>query len=161
MLYPRTVANIVFDAIARNAIKEFSSDSSIKIKIEPQTVKFIFGNKVVARFKKGDANFLGQNHPTRSVLDFIHMQQTLPGFPPDAAKVDITWKPTELGDAIDAVMVVARDLDHILWSYPIPQPDQHEGVVELLLARDHSDEEDDRPLVVPKPKLGEVDNPSN
>ena len=65
-LYPRTVSNYVFDAVARNAIREFAIDPFVSVRAEPQTVKFIFGNVVVARFKKGDANNLGQNLRTQA-----------------------------------------------------------------------------------------------
>ena len=61
MLYPRTVANYIFDAIARHAITEFGDDPSVNIKIEPQTIKLFIKGMVLGRFKKGDENRLGQN----------------------------------------------------------------------------------------------------
>jgi hypothetical protein len=64
----------VFDAIARNAIAEFGSDDSVHVKIEAQTVKFVFKGAVLARFKKGDENKLGQNVPTQAAMDFIDAQ---------------------------------------------------------------------------------------
>ena len=42
ILYSRTIANMVFDAIARIAIKEFGKDASVHLLIEPQTIKLFF-----------------------------------------------------------------------------------------------------------------------
>jgi hypothetical protein len=78
VLYSRTIANFVFDAIARNAIAEFGSDDSVHVKIEAQTVKFVFKGAVLARFKKGDENKLGQNVPTQAAIDFIDAQGIFP-----------------------------------------------------------------------------------
>lgn len=81
LLYPRTVANYVFDAIARFAMNDFAADTSVHIKIEPQTVKLLFKGGVCARFKKGDDNNLGQNHPTQASLAFELADVPLPGMP--------------------------------------------------------------------------------
>ena len=45
-LYSRTVANVVFDAIARYAVAEFASDPSVHVEIEAQTVKLFFKGAV-------------------------------------------------------------------------------------------------------------------
>ena len=133
VLYPRTATNHIFDAVARNAIKEFGSDPSVSVKTESQTVKFCFRSAVIARFKKGDENHLGQNHPTGAVLNFIDAQQMLPGFPPKAAKVDIIWRLTELEDAIKEVWVSARNGNTTLWSYMILKPEHRSALLPPFL----------------------------
>ena len=42
LMYSRTVANYVFDAIARIAVSEFAGDAAVHVKVEAQTVKFFF-----------------------------------------------------------------------------------------------------------------------
>src|SRR5438445_3278197 len=113
ILYPRTITNYVFDAIARHARTEFGPDTSVRILDESQTVKFCFGNKVIGRFKKGDEDHLGQNIQTQSVLVFIDPQHTLPGFPPQAAKVEFVWAANDIGNEVQSILVVARDNDRI------------------------------------------------
>src|SRR5688572_29544670 len=61
VLYPRTSANFVFDAIARTALKEFVGDTSVRVVAEAQTVKFVFKGAVIGRFKKGGEDGMGSN----------------------------------------------------------------------------------------------------
>ncbi len=79
MLYSRTIQNFVFDAAIQHALDEFRDDSKVHIFKESQTVKFGFGGVVLARFKKGDEDNLGQNQPTQAVLNFVCAQSTLSG----------------------------------------------------------------------------------
>jgi hypothetical protein len=158
ILYPRTVANYVFDAIARYALAEFSGDPSVSIKVEAQTVKFIFKGAVLARFKKGDENGLGQNLPTQAALAFAEVEGTFPNLPPETAKVEFIWLPNEIKTSLGQVLVVARDSDRLLWDYEIErgEPGAGAGTVVPLFPTypsppDGSEEtsEDDR-LVKPK-----------
>ena len=152
-LYPRTIANSVFDAIARNSRGAFGGDRNIRIHYETQTIKCIFDNTVIARFKKGDDGHLGQNIPTQAVMDYLDPQHTLPGFPP-AAKVEIMWKADDLGTAIEEVTVAARDGKHLLWSYRIEDAEEgvRAGVVELPLGPTPGEFS---PLVVARPRKTE------
>jgi hypothetical protein len=118
-LYSRTVANIMFDAIARNAIAEFGSDSSVFIEIETQTIKLFFKGSVLARFKKGDDNKLGQNIPTQAALAFEYVDGQFGGLPPETAKVEFIWLANEINTQLEHVLVVARDGDKLLWDYEI------------------------------------------
>jgi hypothetical protein len=127
VLYSRTVANYVFDAIARNAVSEFAADASVHIKIEPQTVKFFFKGAVLARFKKGDDNGLGQNVSTQAVLAFVDADGTLPNLPAKTAKVEFIWLPNDIQTSLDYVLVVARDNDHLLWDYEIKPSEPGSG----------------------------------
>lgn len=118
-LYSRTIANIMFDAIARNAIAEFGSDSSVHVEIETQTIKLFFGGSVFARFKKGDDNRLGQNIPTQAALAFEYVDAVFPGLPAETAKVEFIWLANEINTQLEHVLVVARDGDELLWDYEI------------------------------------------
>ncbi|WP_156953270.1 hypothetical protein [Afifella pfennigii] len=149
ILYPRTVTNYVFDAIARNARSILGSDSTVRVLDETQTVKFCFRDVVVGRFKKGDDDHLGQNIPTQAVLDFVDPQQSLPGFPPAAAKVEFVWATDELGTEIESMLVVARDRERLLWSYPIDDAAESGSSGIVVLPRP-SRADHDEPLIKPK-----------
>ena len=153
--YSRTLANYVFDAIARNAQRVFSGDSSVRIHHEAQTIKLIFCSSIIVRFKKGDDDHPGQNIPTQAVLDFLDPQQTLPGFPP-AAKIEIMWQANDIGTEIAEVTVAARDGKNITWAYTIDEAEEggSTGLFEFPVG---PSPDDFSPLVVVKPsrKKGE------
>lgn len=153
VLYPRTITNYVFDAIARQARAVFSKDPTVHVHDESQTVKFCFGQTVIGRFKKGDEDNLGQNIVTQAVLDFIEAQATLPGLPPAAAKVEFVWSADDLGTGIQSVMVVARDGDQLLWAYEI----EAETGGDIVPLPPRVDPDDDLPLVAPKVKKPDED----
>lgn len=155
VLYSRTVANYVFDAIARNAQTVFGREKAVRIRQETQTIKFIFAGKVIVRFKKGDEDHLGKNILTQAILDYLDPQQTLPGFPPEAAKVEIVWTANEIGTAVEDVVVVARDGNTLLWSYRIDDDAGEAGGVSVLPFPDGPTPDDFSPLVVVKPRKPE------
>jgi hypothetical protein len=138
IMYSRTTANYIFDAIARNSIAEFGIDPSVKIKVDAQTVKFIFRSEVIGRFKKGDENKLGMNIPTRLSLAFTDPEEVFPGLPPETAKVDFVWTASELGTNLEGVYVVARDNERLLWDYEIDRS-SHGAVFEFMLESDDPD----------------------
>lgn len=154
IMYSRTVANFVFDAIARSAASVFGGDKSVRVHHETQTVKFIFKNTVIARFKKGDDDHPGQNIPTQAVLDYLDPQQTLPGLPAAAAKVEIMWKANDIGTKIEEVTVAARDGKQVIWSYRIDDIAEADGFGILNFPIGPSPDEFS-PLVVVKPRKTE------
>jgi hypothetical protein len=119
VMYSRTIANDVFDAIARFGIAEFSSDLAVNVKVDAQTFKLFFKGSVCARYKRGDDNKLGQNIPTQAAMAFEEVDGELPGFPADTAKVEFIWLANDLNTRLEHVLVVARDGDHLLWDYEI------------------------------------------
>jgi hypothetical protein len=119
LMYSRTVANYVFDAIARIAVNEFAADPAVNLEIEAQTIKFFFKGSLLARFKKGDDSKLGQNIPTQAALAFAAVDGLLPGMPPEIAKVEFIWLANEIHTRLEHVLVVARDGDRLLWDYEI------------------------------------------
>jgi hypothetical protein len=146
-MYSRTVANLMFDAIAREAIKEFAADPSVHVEIEAQTIKLFFRGSVFARFKKGDDNKLGQNIPTQAALAFEFVDAVFPGLPAETAKVEFIWLANEINTRLEHVLVVARDGDRLLWDYPI---EAAAGVVVPFPEPPPTAPEDDG-LVTPKP----------
>ena len=108
--YGRTRANYIFDRIIHHALMEFDGDgdSTVKALVEAQSVKFLFGNSVVARFKKGNAKGVGSNIETQAVLAYVDPQATFAGLP-DIHRVEIVYQLNILGTGYAEVSVVARD----------------------------------------------------
>jgi len=129
LMYSRTVANYVFDAIARIAVIEFAADASVHLEIEAQTIKFFFKGAVFARFKKGDDSKLGQNIPTQAALAFAAADAIFPGLPPETAKVEFIWLANDIHTRLEHVLVVARDGDRLLWDYEIEPGEAGVGTV--------------------------------
>lgn len=161
VIYSRTVANYVFDAIARAALREFADDPRVNVRVEPQTVKFFFRGALCARFKKGGASGLGQNIPTQAALAFERAEGLLPDAPPGTGKVEIIWLPNEIGTRLEHVLVAARDGEHLLWNYEI---DGSSGVAGLGAPvapfptrpiADTSDESLIRPKALPARRTGD------
>ena len=117
---PRVRAVLVFDAIARHALTEFEGDSNIRVLTKcNQTVHFLFADKVLVRFKKGNANGVGSNIQTQAVLDFIDPQGVIPGLVPEILKVEICYTPDEIGLELSEVAVVARAHQKRVWAYSL------------------------------------------
>lgn len=151
VLYPRTVANFVFDAIARYAVAEFASDPSVHVRVEAQTIKLFFKGDVLARFKKGDENKLGQNIETQAVLAFVDADGMLPGMPPETVKVEFIWLANDIQTRLDHVLVVARDSKRRLWEYEIEPATEATGtVIPFPTGPSEPTDSDDSDLVKPR-----------
>lgn len=117
-IWPRVHANIIFSFIIRRALEEFSDDSDVHIISEAQTVKLLFRDSVLVRFKKGNARGVGSNILTQSVLEFIDPQLAFAGLP-DVHRVEIVYQLDILGTGYAEVAVVARDRRTRVWAYPL------------------------------------------
>lgn len=150
--YHRTIANYMFDAMARRATRAFASIDGVHIRPEAQTVKFMAGGDVLFRFKKGDGANLGCNIPTLANLLFIDADAEIPGLPPETAKVEIIWQPNEIWTQVERVLVVARDGDRLLWEYEIDGAGDGAMVIPFPVpVAPAADDVDDVPLIKPKP----------
>lgn len=148
LLYSRTVANYVFDAIARRAIPAFGTLDGARIIIEAQTFKVLVGG-VILRFKKGGDDKLGCNIPTQSAMAFMEADGVLPGMPPECGKVEVIWQPNDIATSVERVLVVARDGDRLLWDYEIAPAYSTEVVAFPITAHDPLSE-DSGDLIKPK-----------
>ena len=131
MFLARMRANMVFDAIARYAIEEFDGDVDVHVIVTKHTVKFVFKDQVLARFKKGNANGVGSNIETQAVLNFIDPQRNIPDLLPDLIYVEVCYKPDDLGASLAEVAVVGRDRTKRLWDYPLPAPEPGADIIPL------------------------------
>lgn len=126
--FPRTRACLVQDIMVRRAKAEFSDNPRVRIVARDETIKFVFDEAVVARFKKADASGLGSNIQTQAVMQFVDQQQELPGLP-DMHKVEVLYHLNKLQTQIEHVTVVARDDDRMLWHYAITPEDSAQVVM--------------------------------
>ncbi len=153
---PRARAVLVFDFIARRAREEFAGDANIHVLAGKQTVKFMFKDQVVIRFKKGNAKGVGSNIETQAVLNFIDPQRTIPGLIPEIMKVEVCWNPDDLGIDLTEVAVVARDKKKRLWAYAL---DRAAPAADVVPIRPRAPDQTP-PLIVPRvapPKEGAKD----
>jgi len=148
-LYSRTNSNDIFDAILRRAIPVLGAEEKVFVKTEAQTARFVIGG-VAARFKKAGDDGLGCNIPTQAAMAFMDADRTLPGLPPETAKIELIWEPNAIWTKVERVLVVARDGDRLLWEYEIVA-DAGEGAITPLAPTSPHDEPDDASDLV-KPK---------
>lgn len=118
-LFPRTRANIVFDLIAGEMLREFDGDASVRVIQKNETVKFLVGGELLCRIKKANGSGLGSNIQTQEVMDFICQEPGIPGLLDDVHKIEICYFEDVTGAEIASVHVTARDNDVKLWSYEI------------------------------------------
>ncbi|UNU43498.1 hypothetical protein EAO27_12825 [Sphingopyxis sp. YF1] len=149
-LYSRTNSNDIFDAIMRRAIPLLGAEERVFVKTEAQTAKFVIAG-VAARFKKAGEDGLGCNIPTQAAMAFMDAERTLPGLPPETAKIELIWEPNAIWTKVERVLVVARDGDRLLWDYEIVA-DAGEGEITPLTLTGRSDQPDDASDLV-KPKV--------
>jgi hypothetical protein len=149
----RVRAVLVFDFIAKHAIAEFSDDPNIEVMAgNRQTVHFLFKDKVLVRFKKGNARGVGSNIETQEVLNFIDPQGVIPGLVPEIMKIEICYRTDAVGLALDEVAIVARAHRTRVWAYPIGPSAPSADVVPMPTR----DPDQSPPIVVPrKPLIGD------
>lgn len=150
ILYPRTISNYIFDAIARRAFREFGPDLAFQLEIEAQTFKIIHRGSI-ARFKKSGEGLLGQNHPTQAALDFMVAENELPGLPPETGKVEIVWQGNELFTDLESIHMIARDGGALVWKSRI---EHSSGGAEVVVLPNNQGPPEDDPDLLITPKGG-------
>lgn len=149
LLYPRTIANYVFHAVARRAIPAFGAEPRVTVKIEAQTFKIFVRGLLAARFKQGGEDKLGRNILTQSAMAFMDADGVLPGMPLETAKVEIVWLPNEIRIQIEALLVIARDGNQLVWEYEIEDPRGSAKTIPMPM----------RPIEPPEPEAGDLVKP--
>ncbi len=119
VLSARSRASIIFDFIKRFAIEEFDGDEDIHALPKGQTVKFLFQDQVLIRFKKANAKGIGSNIETQAVLEFVDPQLKIPDMLPEIFRVEVCYTFDKLATKVETVAVTKRDRHQKLWSYPI------------------------------------------
>ena len=116
---PRSCASLVFDFIKEHALTEFDGDPDIRPVVEGQTVKFLFRDQALIRFKKANFKGIGSNIETQAVLEFVDPQLHIPDFLPNIYRVEVCYFLNKTATKMETVAVTKRDRRRKIWSYPI------------------------------------------
>jgi hypothetical protein len=130
VLSPRSRASVVFDFIKQRALAEFDGDPNILALPKGQTVKFLFKDRVLVRFKKANASGIGSNIETQAVIEFVDPQLVIPGLLPDIYRIEVCYHLDKFATRMDTLAVTARDRNRKDWSYELRRPvDAGTGVI--------------------------------
>ena len=77
-----------FRRLKTTALAEFDGNTDIHAIVDGQTVKFLFRDQVLVRFKKANSKGIGSNIETQAVLEFVDPQLKLPQFLPEIYKIE-------------------------------------------------------------------------
>ena len=119
----RTRASTVFDFIKHRAIAEFDGDPNIKALPRGQTIKFLFKDQLLVRFKKANSAGVGSNIETQAVLRFIDPQMSIPDLLPEILHAEICYHLDALATKMESLEVTARDRKRRIWSYQLARPE--------------------------------------
>ncbi|PCJ63936.1 MAG: hypothetical protein COA58_15000 [Bacteroidetes bacterium] len=122
LLNARAKSNLLH-ALAMSAAKKYFSDyKDIKLKEEYSTMEVVFKGEqaIVARFKKVNKQNLSSNITTRR-SNAINLQYSL--FPYSVTYVDIGYRLDESETEFEAIVLVCRRGQTVLWSFDVTQSD--------------------------------------
>jgi len=117
-LFRRSRAYLMHNYMMIDANAGLALDRGIHIISGQETSYFLVEGRLLFRFKKGDERGVSSNIETQASLAFIEPEMPLIELP-DVARVDIAYVVNPLETLIQTILVVARDGDQALWSYPI------------------------------------------
>lgn len=114
----RTRANMVFERMAARLQEVFADDLRVRFYFQDETIKVVFDDRLLVRFKKADEDGFGRNIPTQAAIAFCEPQADLPGLP-GLQKVEVLYHLNDLETYIAGITVQARDGDMRLWAYSL------------------------------------------
>lgn len=123
LVFQRTASSMMHDFIVQEAAATLDELPNVRRIAHDKSVRYLIGDKVLFRFKRGTRNGLGSNIDTRANDDFICAEVDLLGIPA-IWKIELLWYPNRLRTKLDRVEVSARDHNRRLWSYALgSEPD--------------------------------------
>ena len=114
----RSRANFVWEQIIQHAHIKFAGFGGLRIIEGQETFRFLVGDQVLFRFKKGDETGLTRNVPTQLALAFHDHEADLFNLP-SVHRVEVAYTLNRLETEIEDVIVVARDSDTVVWTYSL------------------------------------------
>lgn len=123
LIFQRTASSLMHDFIAQEASAALDILPGVRRIDHDKSVRYLVGDRVLFRFKRGTRNGLGSNIDTQANDDFIDADVDLLGIP-EVWKVELLWYPNKLRTKLDRVVVSARDGKRRLWAYTLgSEPD--------------------------------------
>jgi len=116
--WARTRANMVFERVAHHLQRVFADDPGVRPVFRDETIKLVFDDVLVVRFKKANPLGVGSNIATQAITRFVEPQLELDGLA-GLKKVEVVYELNALQTAIARVVAQARDGDMRLWAWTL------------------------------------------
>ena len=117
---PKVRANIVWNQFLYRAKAHFEDHSNVRVQAMQHWSGLVIGSSFFVRMKKGGAQLLSRNYPTRSALDFN--DATVDMFD-GVARLELLYGLDPLGTAINEIVIAQRHRNKILWAIDILDTD--------------------------------------
>ncbi|QUS39576.1 hypothetical protein RPMA_12560 [Tardiphaga alba] len=118
LVFSRTGTGLMHDLIVQEASSVLDTMPRVHKIEHDKSVRYLFADEVLLRFKHGSDRGLGSNVDTKANSDFIDADVELWGMP-QVKKVELLWYENKLRTKLDRVEVTARDGKRRLWGYPM------------------------------------------
>jgi hypothetical protein len=117
-MYLRTRASLLHNFVMNTAIPGLA-DAGVHIIEKHETAFFVVDGRLLFRLKKGDERGITSNVDSQASLAFTDLEKPLSLLAdlPDVWRVDISYILNSLDTLIERIVVVARDVNRVLWSY--------------------------------------------
>ncbi|MBE0577831.1 hypothetical protein [Devosia sp.] len=116
--FQRTMSTMMYDFIVQEVGVVLDDLPGVHRIDRAESVKYLFDDRVLVRFKRGNKDGLGRNIETKAEYEFIDPRECFMGLP-EIWKVEALWYPNKLATKLDKVKIVARDINAKIWSYEI------------------------------------------
>jgi hypothetical protein len=121
--FQRTMSTMMYDFIVQEAGPLLDDLPGVHRIDRTESAKYLFDDRLLVRFKRGNKEGLGRNIETKAEHEFIDPRECFMGLP-EVWKVEALWYPNKLATKLDKVKIVARDVNAKIWSYDIgAEPD--------------------------------------
>ena len=123
LAFVSTGSKMMHDFVVQEAAFALDDMPGVHKIAHDKSVRYLVGDRVLFRFKKGNRDGLGSNIDTKANYDFIDADVDLLNLP-GIMKVEVLWYPNRLMTKLDKVEVAARDGKSRLWGYALgEEPD--------------------------------------
>ena len=152
VITPRVWAGIIHRYLVRDAVPRFEGRESEGVRVRPEneSLMLIFGDILVARFKKVDSEFRPSNSPTDRQLQYERQTLKLEGLPDESTNITFGYLPNEIGTEVLRITAICWRIHRLEWV--IPLYDSQAGEATLFQPAD--------PSVPPAPERRRIIRPT-
>lgn len=118
---PKVRANIVWNQFLYRAKAHFEDHGDVQVQAIQHWSGLVIGGSFFVRMKKGGAQLLSRNYPTRSALDFN--DATVDMFD-GVARLELLYGLDTLCTSINKIVIAQRHRNKILWAIDILNADE-------------------------------------